>query len=115
MPDIFQARPSSEVKQVVSVARDYSTVEEFGQKQSRPWSTFVVHPQRIKFETQDKEEEVLLLLRRHMITNVPWMVAAILASLGPLVAQVVPGFGVLPPAFKMVGVMAWFLLVLGYI
>ena len=114
MPDVFVA-PSEKTVSPSVKARDFSTVSGHGQSMRRPWSSFVVNPRRIRFETQDKEEEVLLLLRRHLITNVGWVLVTLIASFVPLFAQVVPGIEMLPPRFQLVGAAAWYLLVLGYL
>ncbi len=115
MPDVFVASTKTGTSNAAMKPRDFSTVAEHGQSARRPWSSFVVNPRRIKFETQDREEEVLLLLRRHLVTNVPWVIVAMVVSLVPLFAQVVPGLELLPVRFQLVGAAAWYLLVLGYV
>jgi hypothetical protein len=43
---------------------------------THPFSAFMVNPRRIRLDMQDDEEEILLLLRRHIVTNVPWILIA---------------------------------------
>ncbi len=53
---------------------------------------FNVYP-KTKFESQDVDEHIVLLLRAHPITFIPWIVTAIGALLLPLVLNIVlPNF-----------------------
>lgn len=45
--------------------------------------SYVVHPKNCSFEGQDPEEKILLLLRAHPITNIPWIAFAILVFFIP--------------------------------
>jgi len=45
----------------------------FGGSSGSLWGSFMVGPDDVKFETQHDEEEVVLLGRRHFITNIGWM------------------------------------------
>jgi hypothetical protein len=48
------------------------------------YSSFCPNPDGISFAEQEESEEILLLLRRHFVTNIPWLAAAFLLSLLPL-------------------------------
>jgi len=48
------------------------------------FSYYIEHPNGIRFETQQKEEQIILFLRPHIITNIPWLVFALLLILTPL-------------------------------
>lgn len=115
MPDVFVAETKDRVESVGAYQRDYSTVEGHNQSIDKPWAAFVVKPTRIKFETQEKEEEVLLLLRRHLVTNVPWILLAILGSVVPILEGLLPGIRDLPEVWRQAGTVIWYLLVFGYI
>src|SRR3989344_6991630 len=45
---------------------------------------YIVHPQNCQFEGQDPDEKILLFLRAHPITNLPWIILALLLSIAPL-------------------------------
>lgn len=47
------------------------------------FSSYIVHPQNCQFEGQDPDENILLLLRAHPITNIPWIVLAFLLIISP--------------------------------
>lgn len=40
------------------------------------FSSYIENPTDCRFEGQDKDEKILLLLRAHPITNIPWIVMA---------------------------------------
>ncbi len=47
-----------------------------------------VNPSTLHFETQDEDEEIILLLRAHVITNVPWIILVIALFLIPTIISV---------------------------
>src|SRR3989344_4507029 len=51
--------------------------------------SYVENPTNIVFEGQDKNEKILLLLRAHPITNLSWIIPAVLIFLIPFL---LPGF-----------------------
>lgn len=78
------------------------------------FSAFVRRPTNIRFEGQEKKEEIILLLRRHFITNVPWLLVLILMVLVPVfVPQFVP-FDFLPPNFRLMAIISWYLLTFAF-
>lgn len=48
------------------------------------YSSFVEYPKNISFSDQKANEEIVLIVRRHFITNVPWIFAAVLLALFPV-------------------------------
>jgi hypothetical protein len=50
-------------------------------------SSFLVQPQSVTFNEQQDDEQLYLLIRRHQITNIPWLVGFFVALFVPLVAQ----------------------------
>ncbi len=60
-------------------------------------SAFCVYPRAMNFEGRQTDEEVVLLLRAHIITNVPWIVVATIASILPVVlGPILVSFNILP-------------------
>lgn len=60
-------------------------------------SSFLVCPPRISFRNQRTEEQVVLLLRAHLVTNVPWVIGAFLLLLVPFIVLPILTFsGALP-------------------
>ncbi|MEK7556561.1 MAG: hypothetical protein AAB538_01140, partial [Patescibacteria group bacterium] len=78
MPDIYVAKKTGGRH-----PKEYSSVMAEHRPTKNPLSAFVVRPKKVTFETQEREEYVLLLLRRHFITNVPWIVMVMVMMLVP--------------------------------
>lgn len=47
--------------------------------------SFCEYPSGVSFEHQEPDEEIILFVRRHLITNVPWVIITFLLLLLPLV------------------------------
>jgi len=80
-----------------------------------PLSAFCYFPDRINFIQQDKEEQVVLLLRRHPITNLGWIITSFFLLIAPGFVSVLPAFEALPPGFKTVSYMLWYLIIFSFI
>ena len=81
------------------------------------FSAYVVHPTNCKFEGQDPDEKILLLLRAHPITNLPWIIFSIFLFLIPFYAPrliVFLGFplDLIPQTFQAIFLIVNYLLVL---
>ena len=48
------------------------------------YSSFRQFPSGVSFAEQEEDEEILLLLRRHFVTNIPWILATIFLSVLPI-------------------------------
>ncbi len=77
---------------------------------SSPVVSFATKPAGIRFETQTDEEEIMLLLRKHWITNFPWLVLGILLILAPLTLRWFPFLSFLPTNYQLMAVIIWYLL-----
>lgn len=74
-------------------------------------------PAKTFFQTQDADEEVILLLRRHFVTNVPWIFLSLLALIIPLILFPLFFsflFPTLSRGYQLVAVLSWYLLVFSY-
>lgn len=49
------------------------------------YSSLCYYPDGVTFQNQEADEEVVLLIRRDFITNVPWIISILLLSLVPIV------------------------------
>ena len=78
------------------------------------WSSFVAKPKNVRFETQERKEEIILMLRRHFVTNISWVVTAWVAAMIPLVVWDYFPADILPFQYRLVGVVAWYLMVFAY-
>lgn len=107
MPDIFTSPPPAPKKKKAS-------------RMSEAFSSYLFMPDGVRFETQDAGETIFLLLRKHFITNIVWIVFSILLLLSPFfIFPTVVLSGNLP---KQVSgnllttlILAWYLLTFSYI
>lgn len=75
MPDIFiDQQPLTEV-----------TEHEAKKKEMFPLAEFALHPHGVNFATQGKDEVIHLFLRRHVATNIPWIIFSFILVIIPIV------------------------------
>ncbi len=74
---------------------------------------FCVRPDQ-KFMTQQEDEEIVLLLRAHPITNLGWVLLVILMLVLPGLILGTGIFAAVPGKFILVGKLAWYLVTLMY-
>lgn len=85
------------------------------------FGSYCENPQGLGFETQVPGEKIVLLLRQHFITNVPWIVVALVLSvLPPFMAPFFPSLFSPLVASQITGwmpwlVWVWYLMVAGFI
>jgi len=82
-------------------------------------SAFHFMPQGVHFETQESGEVIILLLRRHWITNVPWIVLSILLLIIPILILPFISQGgelivAIPQTFITLLIFVWYLLTFSY-
>ncbi len=100
------ARKKVEEKTEVDRVRKVQTVN--------PLAAFVSSPPDIRFENQEAKEEIILLLRRHWVTNIPWILIAILMIVLPPFVRTFPFFTFLPSRFQLMVVIIWYLLTVAF-
>lgn len=80
-----------------------------------PLATFCYRPDNVNFETQESGEKVVLFLRPHIVTNIPWVILAVLLFLAPAVLGNFPLLSFLPFQFQTVVVLGWYLVTAAFI
>lgn len=78
-------------------------------------SAYCYYPDGVKFVGADNDEKIVLLLRKHGITNVGWIVTSFLMVSAPVVIW---GLGLLdfvPVSFLLVGIIFWYLLSFAFV
>lgn len=79
-------------------------------------SSLIILPSRkVRFETQDSEEEVLVIVRAHWLTNVPWIFTAIIMFLAPRVLAYFPLLEAFPPRYQTAFMVGWYLITIMYV
>lgn len=78
------------------------------------------NPAHIHFKNQEDGETVLLLLRQHMVTNLPWLLLVTVALPFPLLFMIfssrigLPINSLVPPAFQPFIFLAFYMIVLAF-
>lgn len=82
------------------------------------YTSFWSHPLGVSFAEQESGEEIVLLLRRHFVTNFPWMVFAIILSILPIFFPFFAAFFPFPlPSGSTLGLVTafYYLLIFGFV
>ena len=117
MGEIYSAK--EKIKEAVSVVKERLSVKKLREVVGRHGSdnlltSYVSFPNKICFETQDDDEEVILFLRQHPIVNLPWIITTILMLTLPSVFVFFPPYANLPTNFQFVITMGWYMFVFGF-
>ncbi len=111
MSDLYTASQPPSRNSVASPVREF-----LPHRKGFSLSSFIVLPSRkIKFETQEPEEEILMILRAHWITNVSWVLTAILLLFSPVVLRFFPLLSSFPFRYQLMFVIIWYLVLLMYV
>lgn len=78
-------------------------------------AAYATKPEGVCFSTQDPEEEVLLMLRQHPVSQIGWVLTAFVLIFLPLLFNAVGFFNFLPANYNFAGLIGWYLLTTGYI
>jgi hypothetical protein len=117
MPDIFvsSSNPPPKPTETPKITPDNLPEAETerakykGHTHSR-FAAFSMFPERVKFETKEEDEKVVLLLRQHPIVNVPWILLVIAMIFVPIIVGALGILSSLPPGFGLIVNMSWYLL-----
>ena len=103
MPDIFVATDKQTENPATTVSKTLGHEENshlenlddnnFHQKRMHLFSAFYKNPQGINFKNQEKDEKILLFIRKAVITNFKWVFVSIIFLLLPLLAFLFVNFG----------------------
>jgi len=119
MPDIFISDKKEELLEKPTEILEHPPTGKARHKlpghRHNPLAAFCYYPDGINFETKDKKEKVVLLLRKHPITNIPWIIIAIVMLFAPAVLGSFPILSFLPESFQFVAVIGWYLITTAFI
>lgn len=116
MPEIFTSKPVNQPKSAKEAVSP-PTVKPSPTREA-PLTAFMERPRDIHFETQEPEEEILLLMRRHPVTNVGWVTTMlILIALPLIIGPLLLSSALIPPeipaGYYLVVPFLWYLGVAG--
>jgi uncharacterized membrane protein YdbT with pleckstrin-like domain len=123
MPDIFdssQHKTSKENKKTENKKTEprvngYSKTLKKEPSATNPLAAFAAKPRKTRFDSQMEDEEIVLMLRRHPVTQVKKLLVALTASFLPILFFSTPVFGFMPPRFKLATGVGWYMLLLTFI
>jgi len=116
VPDIFVAKPESKKLRIEKQKEKLKKeLDEILASSSRFFSAFIPKPRNFRFETQEKKEKIVLLLRRHPITNVPWILLTILLVIAPLFIKPFISLDFLPGNYQLILFLCWYLFTLAFV
>lgn len=113
MPDLYSAQPATKTKDIIKeeVNRDF-----LPPKQGNALSAFIVTPsENVRFDTQEPEEKILLMLRAHVITNISWLFISVILFFAPAVLRFFPLLNSFPIRFQLMFVIVWYLILLIFV
>ncbi|MFH1840555.1 MAG: PH domain-containing protein [Candidatus Shapirobacteria bacterium] len=113
MPDIFTS--GSSLPQPVSVPVPApAAFPGLRAPRSRFLRSFQHFPRNLHFDTQDKKENVVLLLRQHPIVILPWLLFTLLLLFVPVFAPLFFTGEILPFSYRLIAVIFWYFFVFAY-
>ncbi len=112
MADLYSATSSPSVSSSAKeTKRDF-----LPRRRGHSLSALMVLPEKnVHFDTQEPEEEILLILRAHWITNLPWVFIAIVLLFAPLVLTFFPLLASFPLNFRLMFIIIWYLILMMYV
>jgi membrane protein YdbS with pleckstrin-like domain len=123
-PEFIEPASPEVAPELVTEARGYDRphreVDEYSElmrqeaPSNNPFHAFAPKPLQVFFDSQDKAERVILLLRKSPITQIPWVLITIVLLFMPLLFGAVGFLNFLPARFQLAGVIFWYLLVTGF-
>lgn len=114
MPEVYSSRKKSATTEAVKATPKPQTAK-LPASQGGIFSTYLIGPTWVSFDTQEPNEKIILLLRNHWVTNVSWVVIAIAMILAPAFLSSFPILSFLPTRFQLTAVLFWYLLTLAFI
>jgi len=112
MPDIYVS-PKKE-KPIGKLKPKVKKEKVVKKKTTNPLSAFASKPLGFHFETQERQEKIVLLLRRHPITNISWIVTTFVVVLSPPVIISFASLNFIPSGYRLIITLAWYLLTFAF-
>jgi hypothetical protein len=114
MPDVYinpEDAPKAKPKNPQGFNINPDNIEILPNHTHNPLSAYSYFPHNVGFITKEPEEKIILLVRRHVITNFGWILLVILMSLAPYILNFFPLLEFLPTKFQIISILFWYLLV----
>lgn len=93
---------------------EYSDILAAEPRCDKVFTSFAPKPKHTKFESQAPTEHVVLLLRKHPITQVPWLFFTVVFAFFPFLFSYFPMYAFLPLSYRFGIQSLWYLALFGY-
>jgi uncharacterized membrane protein YdbT with pleckstrin-like domain len=114
MPDIFVAKEKKKAKP--KAAKPETVADSLKKKRTtNPLAALMIRPHQVSFDTQEREEEIILLVRRHLITNLRWILVAGGMILLPFFVSLIFAELFTNFRYRSVLVLIWYVLTFSYV
>lgn len=123
MPELFTAAPTTPTLNTTSPGTDEGIMAPpspaIKEAHIHGLASFCQHPGSVSFQTQETDETILLLLRAHFITNIPWIITTLFLLVLPyllgILFQIVHiSFSFLSPQFSLLLTLFYYLMIFAY-
>lgn len=124
MADIYISKPKkTKFKKKKKPAKHKTALTDVGKEIKRgakntyknPLAAFYFMPAKVNFETKERKEKIVLMVRKHPVTNVPWLFVTVVFLLLPRLFVFLPVIAQLPSEYRLVLSMVWYLIVIAYV
>lgn len=92
---------------------EYSEVLKLERPSTKMWAAYLPKPVGFKFDSQEKSEHVLLVLRQHPFTQIKKIIIGIVMFFLPLLISLVGAFGFLPGSYQLAFLIMWWIMTFG--
>ncbi len=93
---------------------EYSEVMRQEEPSTNPFDAYAAKPVKVFFDSQLHDEEVILLLRRHPITQLKWVLVALGLVFMPFLFSYIGILAFLPAKYQFFSLVGWYLLIIGF-
>jgi len=129
MPDIFVAKehkkkkvsakagfaPGKKKQAKPKVIKEKTIAEMLkSRRTTNPLASLIIRPENLTFETQETKEEIILLARRHIITNLKWILITMAMILLPEIVFRIFSEFFSPLRYRSIILLTWYLLTFSY-
>lgn len=117
MPDVYS---SKEPKHHHTAKHEHAHQVRLGKNDfpghtNNPLASFSYFPDKVNFIAADSKEKVVLMLRKHPITNIPWIITAILMIAAPMLLNFLPFLDTIPFNLRLIASIFWYLITIAFI
>lgn len=113
MPEIFDASDKKDPNKKKKDPKEYSQVMRDTHHSQNPLDAFAARPSKTAFDSQLDDEQVLLLLRQHPITQLKWVFIILGFILFPFLLSYISFWSLMSVKYQLFTMVFWYMLVLG--